>query len=211
MQTITVSEAGFHGIFHSPKQTEHHHLAVIVLGGSEGNENIPINVGRLFADRGIFAMGVCYWNVPGLPNDLIRVPIDPIENVIAWLEDRNFSEIYIYGISEGAKLALLCAAHMTKIRGVIALSPMHCLFSGMKVGKGLLGKSFVDCAEFTYRGKDLPYIKVKLTYGKALKNLILERQINLSYIYENALVENALVQDVSPAEIPVENIQGDIY
>lgn len=205
MERTTVAQEGFYGLFHRAIETKDAAKAVIVIGGSEGNENIPLNVGVMFAERGISALGVCYWNVEGLPKELIRVPVDPFEKAIAWLKERGFEKIYIYGISEGGKLALLCASLMPELSGVIALSPMHCLWGGMKGNKGVTSKTFSDQSEFIYRGKGFPYMKAQLKYGPAIKNLILHRQFELSYIYEKPLEHF----DENTA-IAVENINGDI-
>lgn len=205
MERLTVAKEGFYGLFHPAAEPADEKLAVIVLGGSEGNENIPMNVGRMFAERGITALGVCVWNVEGLSAEFLRVPLDPFEKAIAWLEARGFSEIYLYGISEGAKTALLTASLMPRIKGVVALSPIHCVWNGKHGNKGLFGKTFADAPEYTYRGKDLPYMKVQLTYGRAILNLLFHRQVEISYIYERPLEhfdERAAIQ--------VENIQGDI-
>ena len=58
MERITVKEAGFYGLYHEPENPYDVETAVIVIGGSEGNENIPLNVGAMFAQRGIAALGV---------------------------------------------------------------------------------------------------------------------------------------------------------
>ena len=72
MEYVTVAQEGFYGIYHVPVKDYDHKKAVIVVGGSEGNENIPKNVGAMFAEHGIAALGICYWNVEGLPKELVR-------------------------------------------------------------------------------------------------------------------------------------------
>ena len=81
----TVAREGFHGMFHEAEHPFDARKAVVVLGGSEGNENVPMNVGAKFAAAGISALGMCYWNVPGLPDELVEVPLDPFEQAVAWL------------------------------------------------------------------------------------------------------------------------------
>lgn len=204
MERTTVEKEGFCGMFH-PVQNIEEKQVVIVLGGSEGNENIPMNVGAQFAEKGIPALGICYWNVPGLPEQLIRVPLEPFEKAIGWLKKKGYEKIFIYGISKGGELALLVASLMPDICGVIALSPIHCIWGGMKGNKGLLNKTFTKQSEFTWRGKDFPCMIAELKYGSAVKNFLLHQQFELSYMYENPLKNF----DESTA-IPVENINGDI-
>lgn len=205
MERITVEQEGFFGIFHPAMPSKEKKKAVIIIGGSEGNENIPMQVGAMFAECGITALGICYWNVEGLPKELIRVPIDPFEKAIRWLKNRGYGRIFIYGISEGGKLALLCASLMPDICGVIAISPMHCLWGGMKGNQNMTSKTFTNESEFTYKGKGFPCMMAELKYGPAIKNLILHRQFELAYMYEKPLAHF----DERTA-IPVEDINGDI-
>ena len=205
MERITVKEAGFYGLYHEPENPYDVETAVIVIGGSEGNENIPLNVGAMFAQRGIAALGVCYWNVEGLPDELVRVPIDPFEKAIEWLKDKGYKKIVLYGISKGAELALLCASLMEDVSGVIALSPMHCIWDGMHGNKSMFAKTFSSVSEFIYKGKDFPCMKADLKYGPAIWNLLVHQEIDLSYMYERPLKHF----DESTA-IPVENIKGNI-
>ena len=74
MERFTVEQDGFFGFLHLPERhvEAYSGKALIVLGGSEGNENIPRKLGARFAREGIAALGLCYWNVPGLPDELIR-------------------------------------------------------------------------------------------------------------------------------------------
>ncbi len=205
MERTTVKNEGFCGIFHRAEMPFNEKQAVIVLGGSEGNENIPLNVGAMFAENGISALGVCYWNVEGLPDNLIGVPIDTIERAIEWLKQRGFEKIAIYGISKGAELALLCASLMPEITAVVAISPIHCIWGGMKGNKKMTSKTFAEQSEFTYRGQGFPFMKAELKYGTAIKNLITQHQFNLRYIYERPLKNF----DERTA-IEVEKINGDI-
>ena len=202
---MTIKQDGFCGIFHAAKKAVDVSKVVIVLGGSEGNEKIPLEVGKMFADEGISALGICYWNVEGLPDSLIKVPLEPFEKAVAWLRKNGFSHIYIYGISKGAELALLCASLIPEIQGVMALSPSHCVWAGIKGNGGLLSKSFEKKSEFTWRGKELPCVVSKADYMGLIINLLRQRQINMSFMYEKALVNFD-----EQCAIKVENIKGNI-
>lgn len=205
MERTTVSKDGFCGIFHEPSQAAKPAMAVMVLGGSEGNENIPMNVGRMFAERGIAALGICFWNAEGLPREFVRLPLEPFAAALAWLRRRNYREIYLYGISDGAKTALLTASLMPDFAGVIALSPMHCIWNGKRGNKGLLSKKFTDEPEYSYKDRDFSYMKIKLRLGPALRHLLLKREIKTSYLYEDALRNFD-----ERSAIEVEKINGDL-
>ncbi|MBM6686314.1 hypothetical protein H9X90_06140 [Faecalicatena contorta] len=94
---------------------------------------------------------------------------------------------------------------MPDVCGVVALSPMHCIWGGMHGNRGMASKTFSSASEFTYRGKDFPCMTAHLKYGPAIRNLILHRQFELSYIYEGPLKQ--FDEDTA---IRVENIQGSI-
>jgi len=200
---ITVEQEGFYGLWH--KADTESRNALIVIGGSEGNENIPMNVGRMFAERGIDTLGMCYFNVPGLPDNLIRVPVDPFEKAVMWLKGKGYEKVYIYGISKGGELALLAASLIPDISGVVALSPMHCVWSGLVGNKGLLDKKVTDISEFTWQGEDLPCMQIVLKYGPAIWHLLTQQQFDLKYMYERPLKNFR-----EETAIKVENIQGDI-
>lgn len=205
MERFFVPECGFYGMLHLPQSPIDPRIAVMVLGGSEGNENIPLNVGKKFAERGIAALGLCYWNVEGLPSVLDLVPLEQFERAIAFLLGRGFTRLYVYGISEGAKLALLIASLMPQIAGVIPLSPMHCLWNGMSGNKSMFSKKFTDHCEVTYRGREFPHMTADRKVTRGLKHLLLRREVDFAYLYSEPLKSF----DEKTA-IPVERIQGDI-
>gem|GEM_PF-368154 len=205
VERLAYKDYGFCGLWHKAANETDARKALIVLGGSEGNENIPMNVSRQFAERGISTLGLCYFNVPGLPDSLVQVPVDPIETAVHWLNAQGYDNVMIYGISKGGELALLAASLIPEIKGVIALSPMHCVWTGMAGNQGLLNRKETALSEFTWRGEDLPAMQSKVTYGTGVMNLIKERQFDLTYIYDKPLAHF----DESTA-IKVENIQGDI-
>ena len=124
MEYVTVAQEGFYGLYHVPVKDHDPKKVVIVVGGSEGNENIPMNVGAMFARCGIAALGICYWNVDGLPKELVRVPVDPFEKAILWLKNKGHEKIIMYGISKGAELALpLC-----RISAALSHSPRSTVY-----------------------------------------------------------------------------------
>ena len=127
MKKSEVSKHGFYGIFHKAYNEKDNEKVVIVLGGSEGNEKIPMEIGRMFAENGINGNG------------------------------------------------------------------------------SMFAKSFTEYSEFTWKGKDIQCIKVKTKYFRLFLNLIKEQQINMCYLYENALKNFD-----EAAAIRVEDIKGDI-
>lgn len=132
MTELDVEQYGFSG-FYFPANTGSSKKAVIILGGSDGTDAVQKTVGAAISQQGIAALGVCYWNRPGLPSQLAEVPVEYIETAVQWLKAQGYEKIGIYGISKGAELALLAASLIPDITCVIALSPAHCVYAGLGV------------------------------------------------------------------------------
>lgn len=209
MERFTVEQDGFFGFLHAPEKNVEAYAgkAVIVLGGSEGNENIPRNLGGRFSREGIAALGLCYWNVPGLPDELIEVPIEPIERAVAYLNQRGFEHVGIYGISKGGELALLAASLIPDIECAIAISPLACVMPGITGNKSLAGKGVSDRSSWTWHGEPLSCAPGggHLPYAGIIRRIVTERQLDMRFVYER-MIERAPAE----AQIAVERINGPV-
>lgn len=193
-----MEEQGFYGMFYPCINAFDEKKAVIVVEGNEGGGMLTKGLGAMFAMRGIAALSVCFFDVPGLPKSVEHVPIEPIERAVEWLLARGYERIAMYGFSKGAELSLLCASVIPEITGVIGVSPMHCIW-GKQVGQNTL------VSEFSYHGRELPCMVARIDYSKIIKGWIVEQQMKFADMYEKALEH--FVEDTA---IPVERIQGDI-
>lgn len=195
MEQLTVEKQGFCGRFYPCINAFDDKKAVIVVGGNEGAGMFSHGIGVLFAKRGIAALDVGFFAVPGLPKSLENVPIEPIERAVEWLLARGYERIAIYGFSKGAELSLLCASVIPEITGVIGVSPIHCIW----------GEQDALVSEFSYHDKGLPCMVAKIDYKRIIKNWIVEQQMKFADMYEQAL--EGFLEETA---IPVERIQGDI-
>lgn len=216
MECFTVEKDGFCGFLHEPVAD---HAAedggvqrfvgkvLIVLGGSEGNENIPRNLGARFAHEGVTALGLCYWNVPGLPTELVEVPVESVERACAFLRGRGYERIGIYGISKGGELALLAASLMPELTCAVALSPLDHVMPGITGTGGLVSKGVSARSSWTWRGEPLACAPggVRLPYAGIIRRMVSERQLDMRFVYERML------EDASAASaIQVERINGSV-
>ncbi len=211
-QCLTVESDGFHGFFFEPARTEPAcealaNKALIVVGGSEGNDNIPRGLGARFAREGIAALGVCYWNVPGLPDELVEVPIESIERAVAFLQSKGFEKVGIYGISKGGELALLAASLMPALSCVIALSPLDYVMPGITGNKSMASKGISERSSWTWREQPLPCVRggMRIPYGAIIWRLLATKQLEMRFMYER-LLERANEDSF----IKVENIAGPV-
>jgi pimeloyl-ACP methyl ester carboxylesterase len=177
---------------------------IIVLGGSS-NEDLctilPLAV--LLASHGFNALALAYFGQKGLNSALAEVPLEYFEKVFAWLEKNpitNCKEIYVYGGSIGAVLALLLASRYPIITKVIAVNPLAWCFQGLTIKRVSL---------WTYGGKSLPFIKFAWlsTFGYIVSCFIKNRPFGFVYMYRKSL---EVAKNREEARIKLENSNGDI-
>src|SRR3977135_3080482 len=112
------------GVVFEPEQ-ESDHFAVMLSGSSGGIPELPA---RRLAENGVTAFALGYHGAPGLPADLVEIPIESLERGIELFRERFAGRrpIGVLGISKGAELALLLAAHLGSAIGrVVAVAPSH--------------------------------------------------------------------------------------
>lgn len=209
MEEFTVAKDGFREFLHQPAEDAYPGKALIVVGGSEGNDNIPLHLGEKFAQSGLTALGICYWNVPGLPADLTQIPLESIQAAAGCLLARGYKKVGMYGISKGGELTLLAASLMPQITCAVAVSPLNCVMEGITGNGSILKKRNSGHSSWTWQGKELPFAPGRATVPQiklgVLRRLITEGQMDMRFLYAKAL-------DLAPetAVIPVENIRGPV-
>lgn len=127
--------------------------AVIILGGSGGRHPWDA-LAALLASHGYETLSLAYYNGPGLPDDLVKTPIETVGKAIAWLEKRHgvdASRIAIVGHSRGSELALLSAAQFPEIKAAVALAGSPVAWPGINPHDYAH-----DVAAWTLGGKPVP-------------------------------------------------------
>lgn len=206
-ERFTVERDGFHGFLHRPERDRFPGKALIVVGGSEGDEAIPLDLGRMFARAGIATLGLCYWNVPGLPAELVEVPLESVERAAAFLKRSGFERVALYGLSKGGELALIAASLMPDITCVVVLSPLNYVMCGITGNGSLAKKGTANVSSWTWRGRPVePFVPgFKVSKAGIVCRLVTERQLDMCWLYERALQKAP-----AGAEIAVENIGGPV-
>jgi dienelactone hydrolase len=134
-QQLRPDAAGFYGDYFAPR----HPLgrpAVLVLGGSEGGLSRTSSlIASQLASEGHPALAVAYFAEPGLPPNLLNVPLEYFETALAWLARQpgiNRHRILAMGASRGSEAALLLGVHdPDQVGGVIATSPSSVVNTGL--------------------------------------------------------------------------------
>jgi dienelactone hydrolase len=121
----TLGKTGFYGEFFSPTTTVRR-PAVLIIGGSQGGLASML-AADLLAAHGYPALAIAYFNEPGLPSELIDIPLEYFAGALRWLRRQPQVEpqhVLTLGISFGSEAALLLGAYYPGlVNGVIASVP----------------------------------------------------------------------------------------
>lgn len=201
-----VDEAGVVGTLFLPPEDRRRHRAVIVVPGSNGG--IPEQLAALYASHGHPALALGYFGtggVGGLPEDLMRIPLEYFENAIGWftaLPEVAGRALAFDGSSRGGELALLLGSMFPQIGSVVAWVPsshLHRAFGpppdGMKV------------AAWTWRGKDLPFVP-PIRRLRGSRDADLEHGVPVPHVEDVNWI--ASHPGFEAARIPVERTGGPI-
>ncbi len=192
---LTISEQGFEGHFYDAGERD---KAVITFSGSEGGSSASDTMAWYYQQHGISALGVTLFAGKETGENLDRVPLEYVENAIAWLKEQGFEKIAVDGISKGSEYALLAASRFDDIRCVVARVPSYFVSEGM-IGRS--GPSGTSC--WSYRGEELNYTPYKIRDFDVFRQLCTYGEFNI-------LAYNTGKDVADESIIPVENIHGPI-
>jgi pimeloyl-ACP methyl ester carboxylesterase len=126
---------------------------VIIVGGSGGG--LSIDYPALLASRGYAVMSLAYFAMPGLPRELIQIPLEYFEKAIAWMKRHRAvtrDNLAVLGASRGGELALLLGATFPQITAVVAYVPSAIVWPGIG------GADMPMLSAWTFRGEPVPCI-----------------------------------------------------
>jgi len=177
---------------------------IVFLGGSSNEDLRTIfPPSALLASHGFNVLALAFFGERGLNSALAEVPLEYFEKVFAWLDRNpitNCKEIYVYGASIGAVLALLLASRYPIITRVVAVNPIAWCFQGLTLKRVSL---------WTYGGKSLPFIKFAWlpSFANMMGCFIKNRPWGFAYHYRKSL---EVANNREEARIKVENSNADI-
>ncbi|MDR1136681.1 MAG: acyl-CoA thioesterase/BAAT N-terminal domain-containing protein [Synergistaceae bacterium] len=173
---------------------------IIVFGGSGGGIEGGRSLARFLSGHGFGALALAYFGLPGLDFNLVRIPLEIIENAIEYLKKRPDAapgKIGVCGISRGGELSLLCGSVLNDIRAVAALTPSPILWESEDI--------FNKAPSFTYRGRDFPY--VECDFSLAYEDMENGLPHAASPVYARAMTKE---DECEKAMIEVERINGPV-
>jgi dienelactone hydrolase len=201
---VPVRDRGLVGVFVAPTDPGPH-PALITFGGSEGGLSTGQFYAQYYASLGYACLGLAYFGEPGLPSELVHVPLEYFEPAIHWLEARpevDPQKIGVIGASRGGELALLLGATYSSIKAVVANVPSGVVWAGTST-------AIPTPAAWTWMGRDLPFIPDT----GAQPEVEIDAMGHMVYVDAPAFVAD--LQAASPqvkaaATIPVERTNGPI-
>jgi pimeloyl-ACP methyl ester carboxylesterase len=121
---------------------------VLIFGGSEGGSSQLWEAAQL-ASHGHPAMALAYFDAPGLPATLERVPLEYFATALRHLAAQTGGgPVSVIGYSRGSEAALLAGQHFPDlVRGVVVYAPSDVVHAGFP---------YEDRPAWTYRGKPVP-------------------------------------------------------
>ena len=126
--------------------------ALLVFGGSEGGTSTGVFNAQYLGSLGYAALGVGYFGAPGLPAELVDVPLEILAEDLAFLaaDPRvDAARIGVMGGSRGGELALLLGSLFPTVHAVVADVP-----SGVVWG----GQSLSPASAWSLRGAPLAHV-----------------------------------------------------
>ncbi len=179
---------------------------VIVLPGTGTAEENAIKQFGYFNAAGYSVLLVAHsvWK-PELPKDPISVPVEWIQSAVKILKCDGYAHIALFGLSFGARYALLAATELSEIEVVIAASPYDYISEAVA---GLLRP--LDRSTHSLCGKDLPYLRIEVLH-RCLPLELFKLLTNRDYGLHNMLrygYDSCTEQE--DARIKVENIKADV-
>jgi nucleolar protein 56 len=169
--------------------------AVVLLHGSGANE--MTRTARLLADHGYVAASVQYFGNPDpLPENLVEVPVEYVDRVVARLrDDDRVSDIPVglYGVSKGGEFALLAGAHLDDVGAVVSVAGSGVAWEG--IGEN---SARPETSSWLLDGDPVPYVPYPNLYPGSV------------YEYYEDGFDEASEATVSDAIIPVEDVDGPV-
>ncbi len=110
---------------------------ILAFGGSEGGGSGGLSYAQELVPQGYAVLALAYFGLPGLPEELDRVPLEYFDEAVSWLQTRSEVDATRWGLaggSRGGELALLLSARYPDAQVVIADVPSGYVWGGLGSG-----------------------------------------------------------------------------
>lgn len=196
-----IREGGTLGVLFEPEAGSDHFA--VMLGGSFGG--FPESPARKLAESGVVAFALGYFGAPGLPSELVDIPLESLEQGIAWFRENHAGarSIGLVGFSKGAELALLLASRMGDAIGrVVAIAPSHVVWFGL-TAPGPGGDRRSSSSSWSVGGDAVPFLPSAPTFEPVFTEMGLRTDVFFDLKAYSPI-------DTDTARIRVEHAAGPI-
>ena len=175
----------FRGVLHVPDRNRFPGKAILVLGGGDGQFTLTRYIASVFADHGMTAMAVQYWNGPGLPDTFTNIPLETVQRAGEFLKARGIKKVGLWGISAGAEYALVCGSYYPALfSAIVAVSPSAAVIQGFQMLNAYhLVPRPCQASPFTYGGKPLPYVPTDDITGECFRQSVEQKTVSFAAGY----------------------------
>jgi dienelactone hydrolase len=199
LRRTEVGENGLVGVLYEPDDGGTH-PGVLVLGGSEGG--LHEDDAALLAGHGFAALALAYFGAPGLPDDLVEIPLEYVGTALEWLGGRA-GKLGVVGGSRGGELALLVGTAFPQVEAVVSVVGSGVVTQCIGPGPRLLGKLEHEAASWTFQGRPLPYLPYSVPQEMRM-HVVNGEPVSLRPAFDRS---DGVPED---CEIPVERINGGV-
>ena len=201
-EKYTLAEDGFVGYRHP--SDKHKGKALIVFPGSGADYALTYKGSEFLRKAGWSCLLVAFAGWDSLPEDPVLAPVEYAERAVKTLMNNGYEKVGFYGISAGAKYAIIAASLLPEVSLVISASPFDYMTEAFK-GTKALNKS-----TFSFRGKPLPYDPT-VTLHRNIISVLFRTAFNKKYgmrrMLRGCYQENVQTE---AARIKVENMHADL-
>ncbi|MEU4762495.1 acyl-CoA thioester hydrolase/BAAT C-terminal domain-containing protein [Actinosynnema sp. NPDC023794] len=194
-----VRENGLVGVLFEPDDDQVH-PGVLVLGGSEGG--VRELDAALLAGHGFAVLAPAYFGAPGVPDDLVEIPLEHFGTALEWLGARA-GRLGVVGGSRGGEAALLLGVTFPQVKAVVSVVGSGVVTQCIGPGTRLLRKLDHEAASWTWQGRPLPYLPYSIP-DELRERVVSGKPVRLSLAFD---LSDGIPED---AEIPVERIEGGV-
>lgn len=180
---------------------------VLIVGGSNGG--LYEWLAQAMASNGFAVLTLAYFGYPGLPEELVEIPVEYFHRAAAWMKSQpavRDGRLALVGGSKGGELALLLASRYDDFRAVVAWTPAAHVWEGLS--QKYFSPDYVPISSWSANGAALPFVRFAATPDDKAKEQ--KGELN-SYV---ALHRKSLAEAdpalLEKAAIPVERIKAPL-
>lgn len=142
-------------------QAEARAPALVTLGGAEGGFEGGDTYAAWLASNGYVALSVAWYRGPGVPKDLIEVPLETVRDAARWLQLHprvNPQRVGLMGGSWGGIVTMATAVHLPELRVAVSWVGSPAPFRGIARDVAPADFRAVDRSPLSWKGRPLPWL-----------------------------------------------------